>query len=197
MPASAAMRATAASSAAAPARTRAPSTAIFPNAAGSRITTPGIPPSRTSRFEPTPITLTRVSGERAYKKVARSSASAGRNSTSAGPLGAKPDEILERRILGIGSTHGRERHRRSGHHHAPALQLRLQSGGPMRNRPGAEHDDGLPPSSPQRGPMTRTRSSPAIDAPARYDGRARATLRHSCRGRCRRWASRLPDRPAR
>ena len=51
----------------------------------SRIVAPGIPPSRTRRFEPAPITVTGISVGSAARKAARSSASAGWNNTSAGP----------------------------------------------------------------------------------------------------------------
>src|SRR5258708_609481 len=59
IPASAAARATAASRAAAPARILvSPARSIRPKAAGSRVTTPEMPPSRINRFEPPPITVT-------------------------------------------------------------------------------------------------------------------------------------------
>ena len=49
------------------------------------MTTPAMPPSRTSRFEPTPMTVTGTSGFSFSRKSARSSASAGWNRSSAGP----------------------------------------------------------------------------------------------------------------
>ena len=55
--ADAAVSATRLSSAAAPALTISPSARVSPNARGdNRITTPGMPPSRTIRLEPTPTT---------------------------------------------------------------------------------------------------------------------------------------------
>ena len=49
------------------------------------ITTPGMPPSRTIRLEPTPTVVTGMSGGSRERKYARSSASTGVNSACAGP----------------------------------------------------------------------------------------------------------------
>src|SRR6056297_2060847 len=84
-PASAALRATCASSAAAPAVTRDPSTVIWLKPRPSRITTARNPPSRTIRLLPTPIGKTETSLSRVARKPARSSISAGWNNQSAGP----------------------------------------------------------------------------------------------------------------
>ena len=57
--------ATCTSGTAAPARMRSPgSTFTSPKPRPSRITTPGTPPSRTIRLEPTPITVTGISAGR-------------------------------------------------------------------------------------------------------------------------------------
>ena len=78
-------RATDTSIAAAPARIRVPPHRIAAKGRPRRIVTPGIPPSRTSRFEPTPITVTAMSAGSARRNSARSSRSAGSNRISAGP----------------------------------------------------------------------------------------------------------------
>ncbi len=93
MPASAATRATAASSAAG----TGPDARAFDGDFPERSRKPDHDPGE--QLEPTPITLTRVSGERAYKKVARSFASAGRNSTSRRAARPEPDNILQCRAL--------------------------------------------------------------------------------------------------
>ena len=84
-PASAARRATCMSSAAAPAWTSPSAISIPLKPRPSRITTPRMPPSRTIRFEPTPIAKTGTSGTRFCRNSIRSSRSAGWNSQSAGP----------------------------------------------------------------------------------------------------------------
>ncbi len=69
MPASAAARASFMSGTAAPARRRCPgSTSILEKPRPSRMTTPGTPPSRTSRLEPSPMTKVGVSGGRLARK---------------------------------------------------------------------------------------------------------------------------------
>jgi hypothetical protein len=69
-----------------PARTRlAGSIETFAIALGNRTTTPGTPPSRTIRFDPTPTGSTGVSGSSPAMKLARSRISSGRTSHSAGP----------------------------------------------------------------------------------------------------------------
>ena len=69
-----------------PARGRLGSTAMSWKPLPSRITTPGTPPSRTSRLEPSPTTMTGMSRRQIPPGIARESASsAGLNSASAGP----------------------------------------------------------------------------------------------------------------
>src|ERR1700722_4825968 len=86
IPADAAISATRLSSAAGAALTLSPPALASPKPRGpSLITTPGMPPSRTIRLEPTPTTYTASSPGKALKKYPRSSASAGVNSTCAGP----------------------------------------------------------------------------------------------------------------
>ena len=53
--------------------------------ADKRTVDPSMPPSRTRRFEPTPMTVTGTAGSRCVRNAARSSASAGWNRSSAGP----------------------------------------------------------------------------------------------------------------
>ena len=77
MPASSATRATFTSSAAALASSVSASTAVMlANPRPSRMTTPGMPPSRTSRLEPTPRTVIATPVGFAAMNAARSSASA-------------------------------------------------------------------------------------------------------------------------
>src|SRR5205814_2203207 len=85
MPASAAVKATFRSSAPAPVSTWPRPGTMSTKPRPSRITIPGMPPSRTRRFEPTPIIVTGISGVSAARNAARSSVSAGRNNPSAGP----------------------------------------------------------------------------------------------------------------
>ena len=62
MPASAAARATFTSGTAVPTRSRQPSSILIsPKPRPSLITTPSMPPSRTSRFEPRPMMVTGMS----------------------------------------------------------------------------------------------------------------------------------------
>ena len=70
IPASAAALATRTSKAQAPARKRqSPSAAISPKALPPRrITIPSTPPSRTIRFEPSPMVVTGTSGGRFFRK---------------------------------------------------------------------------------------------------------------------------------
>ncbi len=68
MPASCAARATFTSGTAVPARMRMPSTVTSLKPRPSRITTPGTPPSRTIRLEPSPITITGMSAGRFCRK---------------------------------------------------------------------------------------------------------------------------------
>src|SRR5687768_9802061 len=69
-----------------PARIRWPgSTWTWLIALGSRTTTPGTPPSRTIRLEPTPTGMTGTDGSSSRRKRAKSSTSLGRTSHSAGP----------------------------------------------------------------------------------------------------------------
>ncbi len=85
IPAFAAATETRASSAAAPALTRKPSAATFPNAGPSRITTPGTPPSRTMTLTAAPRTVTGMIGSSWPRKSERSCSSLGRNRASAAP----------------------------------------------------------------------------------------------------------------
>src|SRR5215208_7067989 len=86
MLASCAARDTFTSGTAVPARTRWSSSILMSeNPRPRRITTPGTPPSRTIRFEPSPITVTGMSLGSAPRKYARSSSSSGMNKTCAGP----------------------------------------------------------------------------------------------------------------
>jgi hypothetical protein len=92
MPASAAKVATLTSSAAAPTRIRAPSGSMRAKPLPSRSTTPSMPPSRTSRLEPTPITVSGTSAGSTARKSARSASSSGRNMISAGP--PTPNQVM-------------------------------------------------------------------------------------------------------
>src|SRR3954447_23194067 len=136
-PAPAAVSATFRSSAPAPASTSSGVALISAKLRPSRTTTPAIPPSRTSRFEPTPIVVTGTSRGSAARKAAKSSASAGRNSTSAGP----PTRNQVNGPIGASSV---RRPRTGGNRSispSPGIELRQLFGQrvrPIRDRPGAE-----------------------------------------------------------
>src|SRR6516164_9965688 len=84
--ASCAPRLTFTSGAAVPARIREPSsTFTSPKPRPRRMTTPGTPPSRTIRLEPSPMTTTGISAGRWARKSARPASSSGMNRTCAGP----------------------------------------------------------------------------------------------------------------
>src|SRR5438132_372478 len=85
MPASAAARASLASGTTAPARKRWPgSTSVLEKPRPKRTTTPGTPPSRTSKFEPSPITTTGTSRGR---RATGSCRAAGARGLGGQPLG--------------------------------------------------------------------------------------------------------------
>jgi hypothetical protein len=84
-PASAARRATCASSAAAPAVTRVPSTSMPLKPRPSRITTPRMPPSRTIRFDPTPIGKTGTRGGSAARNAGQIQVRSSRAGTASPP----------------------------------------------------------------------------------------------------------------
>ena len=71
----------------APAPTQSRSSSMSTSASGpaKRSTTPSMPPSRTRRLEATPIGVTGTSAGLSRRKALRSAASAGWNTTSAGP----------------------------------------------------------------------------------------------------------------
>ena len=72
------------------------------------MTTPGTPPSRTSRLEPTPITVTATSAGLLARK-ADEVVAVGRTEHHLGRAAdAEPGDARERRILGQAATHGRQ-----------------------------------------------------------------------------------------
>ena len=117
-----------------------------------RITTPSMPPSRTSRFEATPITVTGTSVGLRARKPARSSISAGRNMISRGAADAEPGDRRERRIRrsggrapAAGARSDRSLARRAAIMSAPPaaelVELAGQAVRPVGDRAGAEADD--------------------------------------------------------
>src|SRR5262245_58174010 len=153
--ASCAARLTLTSGTAVPARMRSPgSTFTSPKPRPSLITTPGTPPSRTIRFEPSPITVTGISAGRFARKYARSDSSSGMNNTCAGPptrnhvSGASGSFAMSRpRSAGIlafrsGMMSGKLIRPRSSRHRAERRKLARQRVGPLRDVAGAEaHHD--------------------------------------------------------
>ena len=124
--------------------------------------TPGMPPSRTSRLEPTPRTVIATPVGFAAMNAARSLASAGRNITSAGPP-TRNQVIGARGIFGIASAHLRKPVQQRGRlfayrHHAAARAVTTELGdlGRQRARPA-------PCCPPQDRPRNRRRS------PVRHD----------------------------
>ena len=83
--AASALWATATSVAPAPVVIRSSSIFMFPKGFPSLMTTPLTPPSRTSKFEPTPITVSGTLAPRFFRNDCKSASSLGRNKTSAGP----------------------------------------------------------------------------------------------------------------
>ena len=103
-----------------PARMRvSPCISTAPNPlADKRITTPGTPPSRTSKLDPMPTTMTGTSAGKFFKKNARSASSAGWNITCAGPPTRNHVNLLISAFAvsrpRISSLHGRKVGSRSG-----------------------------------------------------------------------------------
>ena len=173
------------------ARSSVPSTRISTKPRPSRMTTPRTPPSRTSRFEATPITVTGTSAGLAARKAARSSGSAGRNITSAGAADAEPGDGRERRVRAQPAAHRRQPLDQAivgaarGHHRRPSggverLELARQALRPVGDRAGAEADDevaGLGQTAHQPARARRGRR-----APRHGGGRARAGQRPARRG---------------
>ena len=204
MPASAAASATLRSSAPAPARDRRrrrPRSRRSRGRAGS--TTPGMPPSRTSRFEATPITVTGTSAGSAARKSARSSI-VGRAEQHLGRAAdAKPGH--RRRAAHSAVSRPRTGGRRSisvgrvaccGHHatrlRASGVERRSSAGQALRpvgDRAGAEADDevaGLAPASRTIGASSAGAGS-GSDVAMAVRAQARRPAR---RGRCPRSAPR-------
>ena len=151
MPASSASAATRLSGVAAPARMRVGEIAsASPNPlADSRMTKPGMPPSRTRRLEPMPTTVSGTSSGTALRKAARSSSSAGWNSASASAAGAEPGDLVHFGIRRDAAAHAGKPVAEPGEKglaadHAaassPAEFLR-QRVGPLRDVAGAEEHD--------------------------------------------------------
>ena len=74
---------------------------MAPSARPKRITTPGTPPSRTSRLEPTPITVTGTSAGLASRKASKSSRSAGRNRPRPGRRRRNQVTVQAERLHGL------------------------------------------------------------------------------------------------
>ena len=98
MPASCAARATLTSGTAAPARMRVPSIAISLKPRPSRITTPGTPPSRTIRLEPSPMTVTAISAGRFDEEISEVGFVLRHEQQLRRPADAKPGQFGERLV---------------------------------------------------------------------------------------------------
>ena len=183
MPASSAAAATRLSGVAAPAQMRwAPSTSTLPKPfADSRTTTPSTPPSRTSRLEPTPTTVTGFPGSvpeerREIVLVRRQEQQLGR------PADAEPGDRVERRrwasvraahCAQAGAKPGQKRLMRCGLCRSPRSSLG-QGVGPVGDVAGAEQTT----KSPGLGDSRHQRRSSA--AARRCSGR-RGGRRRGCR----------------
>src|SRR5262249_44230270 len=161
--ASCAARLTFTSGAAVPARIRqSSSTLTSPKPRPRRMTTPGTPPSRTIRLEPSPMTTTGISAGRWARKSARSASSSGMNRTCAGPptrnqVSSASDWFAISRPRSAGmralrsatrsgnimATQARRASYRGSSRHRPQRgELARQRVGPLRDVAGAEaHDD--------------------------------------------------------
>ena len=115
--------------------------------AESRMTKPGMPPSRTSRFEPTPTIVSGISSGTAFRKAARSSSSAGWNSASASAAGAEPGDLVH---LGVGRDAAAQAGKPvaklveqvlAAHHATRPAEFLGQRIGPLGDVAGAEEDD--------------------------------------------------------
>src|SRR5947209_7896818 len=162
-PASCAARPTLTSGTAAPARMRPPaSTLTSPKPRPRRMTTPGTPPSRTIRFEPSPMTTTGIAAGRWARKSARSASSSGMNRTCAGPptrnqVSSASDWFAIKRPRSVGmrplssatrsgdimATRAQRAYwPRSSRHRPQRGELARQRIGPLGDVAGAEtHDD--------------------------------------------------------
>ncbi len=99
MPASAAARATFTSGTAAPARSREPSSILIsPKPRPRRITTPSMPPSRTSRFEPSPMMVTGMSAGVRLQEIGKVGLVGRRIEHFRRAARPEPGEVLERRL---------------------------------------------------------------------------------------------------
>ena len=122
------------------------------------MTTPSSPPSRIRRFEPSPMTVTRMSAGRFLRKNARSASSAGWKNSCAGPptrnqvislsgwLGISRPRTSEIQGAKLGMQVGPESglgvsdHGSSGSLPISAPSSAGQRGGPLRDVAGAEAD---------------------------------------------------------
>ena len=123
MPASAAARATAASSAAAPARMRVPSTSTLPKAAGRRT-----PRRECRRRAPEDWSrrrsrVTRMSAGLRGEEGRQIVGIGGTEQNFRRTAGAEPDQILQRRAVGVACRARAEARRRDGSSSRLALQL--------------------------------------------------------------------------
>ena len=162
-----------------------PIAAISAKPRPSRITTPGTPPSRTSRFEPTPMHGDRDIGGQAARKCGRSVA-IGRTEHHLGRAAdAEPGDAGERRIrasAGRAPAAGARSAARSdvGHDHRPAPAVTPGAGRSLASSPGkacAHCGDEPAPRQTTRSPGAASaidhggEIAPAPAAPAHGDGR--------------------------
>ena len=113
---------------------------------------------------------------RAARNVARSSASAGRNRTSAAPPARNHTRSFSGGAVGIGAAHRGKQVARPGHH--AALQLferRLQTCAQAVIEPAPRHT--MAPPGLACGATAAARSASPVDGHGHCDGRGRARLR--------------------
>ena len=199
MPASAAARATAASSAAAPARMRVPSTLML--AEGGR------QPDHDARNAAIADQKIGADADHRDPQIGGLGGQERRQIFGIGgteqhfrvAAGAEPDEILR-------AAHSRHRCRARAAARSrdgiasrlalPCFQCRFETA-PSRVIEPAPRQTMAPPGLARFGATVRGEIVRALDGHGHCGGHGRAAIRHRCRGRCLRSAFRPPDRPAR